>query len=374
MQPLNAIDAITPAVIRTHETLFGPFRLGRSWKLCASQYIGWMGSMFIPIPFLFLFFPSDGIPGFSAMRSVFLVLSIIMTLVTLVILYFCARMEMVSFEMIVTRGKFIAPMWRRYSARIWPWLGLKVAVGTVYGAILIALFASPARHLFGQLIASFPAVSAGEKPDPVAMQAFMTTYMLHMMSLQLVFASFFFLIKIPSTLLNDFVLPFYVLEDISLTDALRRGLDVIVADPVHCLLYCILKPILFVIGYIMQYIATMVVMIPIFLVFILLIVIGAVAMPHSGPGFGLLAGAAAVLAYLVFFVVIMYAMLFTFGYLIGLLEAFGIYFLAGRYPLLGNILDPGPGAPFTPPPVFPSKDEQRDDDGGPPMPMDPAVA
>ncbi len=63
----------------------------------------------------------------------------------------------------------------------------------------------------------------------------------------------------------------------------------------------------------------------------------------------------------------------TLGYLLALFEAYGIYFLGGRYPLLGNLLEPETSYSYTPPPVFPSEDE-GDDDDGPPLPMDPAVA
>ena len=82
----------------------------------------------------------------------------------------------------------------------------------------------------------------------------------------------------------------------------------------------------------------------------------------------------AVLFYIAFMVWSIYTSIGTIGYVLTWLTAYGIYFLGGRYPLLGNILDPGIGAPFTPPPVYPSDDERRDDDGGPPMPMNPAVA
>jgi hypothetical protein len=74
------------------------------------------------------------------------------------------------------------------------------------------------------------------------------------------------------------------------------------------------------------------------------------------------------------FVLVMYASMLAFGYLLLMLDSYALYFLGGRYPLLGNLLEPGPGAPFAPPPVFPSEEEGKDDDGGPPMPMNPAVA
>ena len=59
MQRLNAIDAITPAFTRTHEILFQPFRVGRSWKLAAAQYFGLLGAFFAPLPLMLLFIPSS---------------------------------------------------------------------------------------------------------------------------------------------------------------------------------------------------------------------------------------------------------------------------------------------------------------------------
>ena len=377
MQPLNAIDAVAPAFTRTHQTLFQPFQFGRSWKLAASSYLGWVGSMFLPLPLFLFILPRVTYPGFEAARALLFGFSIVLTLVSLIVLYFCGRMEMVVFEMVATRAKFIAPMWRRYSRRIWPWLGMKVLVGTVYTALIVALFYAPMKHLFVGMMSAFPPPGAfprGSRPDPQAMQAILGPMIAQWVNLQLISISISFLLKIPSTLLNDFVLPFYVLEDIPLFAAIGRGFQVFVADPIQVILYLILKPILFVIGYMMQSIALGIAMIPVILLIVIGAVIAGVTMHHSGAGGGLLFIAAAVVFYIAFIALIIYVSIGMIGYLLTLLEAYGIYFLGGRYPLLGNILEPGPGAPFTPPPVFPSKEEEQDDDGGPPMPMDPAVA
>ena len=61
----------------------------------------------------------------------------------------------------------------------------------------------------------------------------------------------------------------------------------------------------------------------------------------------------------------------AFGYLATFLQAYALYFLAGRYPLLAEMLDPTPGHPFTPPPLGPGPDEPG---SGPAFPMNPAVA
>ena len=134
--------AVAPAFTRTHQTLFHPFRIGRSWKLAASQYLGFCGAMFFPLPLFFLLIPAD-VP---VPRSLLLLVNVIPTILSLIILYLCGRMELVCFEMVVTRAKFVAPMWRRYSARVWPWIGLKILVGTAVTLLLGVLLADPLRH------------------------------------------------------------------------------------------------------------------------------------------------------------------------------------------------------------------------------------
>jgi hypothetical protein len=371
MQPLNAIDAIAPAFTRTHQTLFHPFRIGRSWKLAASQYLGFCGAMFFPVPFFFLLIPASvPIP-----RQHLLILSLIPTILSLIVVYLCGRMEMVSFEMVVTRGKFVAPMWRRYSARVWPWIGLKILVGTVVTLLFGALLAAPLRHAVQQMLSSFPAgVIPQANPDPTRMQAIFAPFLQQISNLELLLGAIVFLLKIPSTLLNDFVMPFYILEDIPLFDAIRRGCGVFVADPLQVLLYLILKPILFVIGYIIQNIVIFITMIPFFIVLVIALIVGGVSLRGGGASGGAVLLIAGILFYIVFLGFVFWEVVGVFGYLLTLLEAYGVYFLAGRYPLLASLLEPGPGKPFTPPPVFPSDEELRNDDGGPPMPMDPAVA
>jgi hypothetical protein len=375
MQPLNAIDAVAPAFTRTHQTLFAPFRIGRSWKLAATQALGFYGSMFVPVPLFLLLIPASVFNSVPALRTTLLIGGAAYMLVYLVILYFCARLELVSFEMLVTRAQFVAPMWRRYSARIWPWFGFKILVGTLYTALLAAIFFAPIHQLVLNFMASAHSMHlpGGRHPDPEAMQAFMAPFIQQMAIVQMLSYLILFLMKIPSTLLNDFVLPFFVLEDIPLLAALARGFEVFRADPLQVLLYLILKPILFLIGYIMQSVALTVTLIPVIILFIIGAIITGLTSHHSGAGIGAIAGIA-IIGYIVLFALMFWLSFGLLGYLTALLEAYGIYFLGGRYRLLGNLLEPGLDRPFTPPPVFPSDEERRDDDGGPPMPMDPAVA
>jgi hypothetical protein len=51
-------------------------------------------------------------------------------------------------------------------------------------------------------------------------------------------------------------------------------------------------------------------------------------------------------------------------------QAYALYFLGGRYPLLDNVLEPAPLPPFTPPPPLPTQHGE----GGPHLPADPSPA
>ena len=371
MQRLNAIDAITPAFARTHEILFQPLHLGRSWKLAAAQYFGQIGAFFAPMPLMLLLIPSSdlnlGIP-----RPILTVLFVVATVAFFGFFYLGLRLQFVNFEMVVTRSTFIGPMWRRYGARVWPVVGFKVLLGTVISIAMAPLVWKSVAALV-QLSAHMPKIIPGQPPDPALFQA---TFR-QIMSLEGVVMGAFLLIKLFSSTFEDFVLPFFILEDIPLTAAIGRGFGVFVADPLHCILYLILKPILFIVGFIMQYISMIILMIPIVIVAVLAVLAGvaiSAAMGTSGGPIHLIGFTAAILAYLALFAATLWYEFGSLGYITMLLEAYGVYFLASRYPLLQSMLETGPGAPFTPPPVFPSDEERRDDDGGPLMPMDPAVA
>lgn len=371
MQRLNAIDALTPAFTRAHELLFQPFRVGRSWKLAAAQYFGQVGAFFAPMPLMLLLIPSSDM-DLGIARPILAVLFSVATLVFFGVFYLGLRMQFVNFEMVVTRSTFIGPMWRRYAARVWPVLGFKVLMGTILSVALAPfLWKSMAKLI--QIMMHMPQFTPGQPPDP----AFFQSTFGQIMSLEGIMMSGFLLIKLVSTSFEDFVLPFYILEDIRLTSAIRRGLAAFAADPLHFILYLVLKPILFIVGFIIQYVSMLLLSIPIIIIAVIVAIVGiaiSTAMGGSGGPGHILGFAAGVVLYLALIAAMIWYQIGTVGYLSTLLEAYGAYFLGGRYPLLGNMLEAGPGAPFTPPPVFPSDEERRDNDGGPPMPMDPAVA
>lgn len=367
MQRLSAIDAISPAFTRTHTLLFKPFKIGRSWKLAATAYLALAGSFFFPFPLVYagvaMFIP--GIP--RAIIPFLWAAALVGTAVYLGIYYCCVRLQLVEFEMIVTTAKMIAPMWRKYAAKVWPWLGAKVVLGLFALAFMVPIFISTSK---GFIAIMSTMAAQGKQPDPAAMSQMMAS----LLGFYALIFGLFLIPKILNTLLDDFVMPFFLMEDLPVLTAVQRGFTVFAADPVSCVLYLLMKYFLALVGYMMQSVAMQIAMIPFGIVFGIGFVLGAVVFRHAGDVGAILGVAGAVILGALALVVICYLAIGAFGYLLLLLDSYAIYFLGGRYPLLGNLLEPGPGGPFTPPPVYPSAEERRDEDGGPPMPMNPAVA
>ena len=367
MQPLNAIDAISPAFTRTHQLLFPkPFNLGRAWKLAASQYLGLMGGMFLPLPLFFLLVPRGMLRQPFAVGM--LVAAVFYTLVLLVLFYLGIRMQFVAFEMIVTRERMIAPMWRRYGKRVWPFFWFKVILGTVLTLVMLPLVSHLVRG-FIATIANFPRFTPGQAPDPMMFQA----VMVGMVSVYGVMFLFFFVLKGASTLVEDFALPFYILEPISWMEAMRRGSALFAADPLGCLLYLFMKLVLSIFGFIVQYVANFVCAIPAVIVLFIGIFAGALLFGHHDGSSIVLAIAGAVVLYGIVLAYMVFVAFGLMGYLFTLLEAYATYFVGSRYPTLGNLLEPPtPQYIYAPPPTSPPP--ASDEDDGPSLPMDPALA
>ena len=370
MQPLSATDALTPAFRRTHEILFKPFRIGRSWKLAASSYLAYCGSMFVPFPLFLIFIPRAAFAGKPVLLHILLASAAIFFLLYLGLFYCCVRMEFVEFEMVVTRARMVAPMWRRYGAQSLPWFAVKIGIGTI-----VCAAAAPAVVSICRSFALAIPTAAGQSTPGSSPDALLVPSMLHaLFTFYSLFFGIIFLLKLAGTLLNDFVLPFYALEALPLSTAIQRGATVIRRDPLHVLGYLLLKPLLAFTGFLLLEVAILLCLIPFAIIAFLVAFVGA-ALAHTlgGPASHLLLIIGGALLYVVLYLCLLAVVIGLVGYLMNLLESYGIYFLAGRYPLLASILTPDATQPFTPPPVFPSPEEDSDDTD-PPFPMDPALA
>ena len=340
MQPLNAIDAISPAFTRAHALLL-PFRAGRSWKLAATSYLAFTGSWFVPFPLAIVL-----VPHFAQQAHLLYAAAVGLTLLILLLLYPLVRLGLVDFEMVVTQEKMIAPMWRRYARKVWPWLGLEVLLGTLSFAAILPTILATVRHA----MASFSGEMLGAKPDPAQVARFM----------QEAFGAYFLVVsllllpKIVATVFNDFVLPVFVLEDLPLREACARGLRTFASDPIACVLYLVTKFVLSIFGYVMQSIALQLCMIPVILVGGILVGLGFLIHSVAGPNAHLPLIVAGVLLALALYAVLFYLTIGAIGYVTLVLDCYAVYFVGSRYPALGNLLEP-PTQAYTgaPPPSIP---------------------
>jgi hypothetical protein len=345
MRALSATEAIGPAINRTKAILFQPFRKGRSWKLAATAYLCRVGTMFFPFPLIYLvFLPAARSAGTRAVSALCIGVALFLA-IFLLFFYVCSRLQFAFFDIVVNRGEFVAPAWRKYGRQFRPWTTVKVVLGTAVALVCVIPIAAYIRHLL-PLLQVLQTLKPGQPPPPQFMAALFAGYGI----ILLIFGPFFLM----SSLLCDFIVPPLALEDTGLTEAFRRLSELIRREPGEFILYTLLKLGLGFAAYMGATIAWEI-------IFVLsTLIVAAVA---AALGFLLhLAGVPAIaltalallvgIAWYVFF--LGYALLLTIGTVLTFLDAYAIYFLSGRYPILGELLDRSePPAPvYMPPPGY----------------------
>ncbi|HEV2618805.1 MAG TPA: hypothetical protein VGU23_02590 [Acidobacteriaceae bacterium] len=328
MRPLSAAEAISPAIERTKAVFFQPFRKGRSWKLAATAYLSMMGCVFLPIPLLLLLLP--WIARHDHGRSVALIFAgiiIVYSVIMWVFFYIGARLQFVLFEIVLRKIEFVAPAWRFYRRQAWRWIGLKVAFGTVLSAVA----GVPLAIWFLRILPQFT-VQPGQPPSPQMFGAIFGAYFGVL--------GFTGLIFLACSLLGDFVLPYIALEDASLSTALRRFRQVVEDEPGQMVLFLFFKILLAITSLIALEIVIVVVEILIAVPLGIFALLGWLILHHLGPVGIVLMATGGALLYILFFIAMFYFMLGFQGAVITFFQAYALYFLGGRYPALGDMLEP----------------------------------
>lgn len=338
MTSLSATEAISPAIEHT-KALLRPFSLKLWLKLGLVALLAEAGSQFI--------FPpvgntapahSTGIGGLaggvtSMMVAVFVAIAVVGILIGLALIYFSSRMQLVLMDLVATRTTLVAPAWNRTASRTWRWIGFKVAaffaIFIVAGAILVVPFI--------YLVRLMP--RNAQPPAPAFFGSFVLIFLLAFAVILIV------LLAIWS--MRDFVLPFLLFEDATVGNALRSASTLFRNEPGSFLFYLFMKFVVTILAGIVAELCIVISML------ILCIPLGGVAaafwflLHQSGPfgtavmyiTFGLL-GLVFLVAFLGVIICIMCAVL-TFY------QAYALYFLGGRIPVIGNLLQPpGPELPI----------------------------
>jgi hypothetical protein len=342
MQPLSATDAISPAWQHTRRLLLGPRNPRLFFKIAAVAFFAEMmsGSFSFSPPFHNTTHGAGG-GGVSpsmlaAIVAVLFVCAVVGLIIGLVLFYVSSRLQFTIFHIVLRSETTVAPIWRRYGPATWRWMGLKLL-------LFICAFACIAPIFVPTVFYFIHAVSLQSHGD----NSHIISFILTIFSFIVVVLLFALALAIATVLLRDFALPSMALEGTPLRETVRRVLALTRAEPGQVALYVLLR---FCLGIAGAFVSEAI-------IFLLALIVGA---PLGGLGLGLwatlhTAGSAARAGMIGGWVVLALALLAAivigaiclFGYLFTFLQAYAIFFLGGRYPLMGQLLvEP-------PPPVIP---------------------
>jgi len=359
MQPLSATECISPAIARTRLVLFTPFRKGRTWKLCATSYLALCGQMFFPFPVIYLaYLPLVRNVGLWAVYA--LVAAVLLfSALYLYVFYLCSRIKFAYFDIVVNRGEFVAPPWHRYGQQAFAWTGFKV----LFGCIVTLAVSAPLAAYTRQIMPLFLSMRPGQQPPAQMIAAIFAG--------EGILFLFFSAFALVSGLLGDFIVPSLALEDTGLKEAFRRMFQLMAAEPGEFALYALLKTVLGASVYLCAIIAFEIALFLVILVVGLVLGLIGFALHLAGVPTIILFILGGIIAFVLEIVLVFYAMLLVIGPVFTFLDAYALYFLGGRYPLLGDLLDrstPPPAQffpPAYPPPGFPPPES--------PLPPAPAI-
>lgn len=261
------------------------------------------------------------------------VAGVILFLFGLLFLYFGSRMQLVLMDLVATRTTLVAPAWHRTASRTWRWIGLKVAFLFSFFIIIGAIAFVPLFYLFR----SMPS-DGTQQPGGGFFATFALIFAIIILTIFLLMAALW--------ILRDFVLPFILFDDATLATALRNTSIILRREPGSVLFYLLMK---FVLSLVAGIAAELCIALSLLIAAIPLGLIGGIlwfALHQAGPlgtvimyvSFGLLG---AVALAVLFVVVVCIA-----GAVLTFYQAYALYFVGGRIPNLGNLLQPPP--PFAP--------------------------
>jgi hypothetical protein len=344
MPILSALDAISPAFARTRLILFSPFRKGRTWKLAATAYFSMFGTLFLPYFLIGLFFIPMAHQAAGASAVAILVSACLgATILYLVIFYLCSRLRFAFFDIVLNRGEFVAPAWRKYGPSSFKWTAFKIVLGTVVLAIIALPLAAWIQHMI-PVLASVPA-EEGKQINPQMMSILFTFYGAFFL-IYFGFGIFYLL----SSLLSDFIVPSLALEDTTLAVAFRRFGQLIRREPGQFILYAVLKASLAVGAFMAMYIAFYIVILLFALIFGLIGLLIGLLLQMAHVSAAVLTGLAIFAGVICYIFVFFYVIVIGVGTVLTFLESYTLYFLSGRYPMLGDLLQRSTPPPQPPPP------------------------
>ena len=326
MRIYSAGEAIGPAWEHTTALLFRDRRLGRLLKIClvalGAQLGGNIGGKF----------GNQSGHTSAALLPLLLMIGVLSFAFGVTLMYVASRLQFVLFDIVLLRDDRVGPAWRRHGIHTWRWLGVRIAFGA---ALLLAL--SPLCvplvpgliHLFRS--PAFQTATGGHAFNFAAFRA-AALLLLEALAVVLVFVALF-------RLFTTLALPGLALENLSFGAVFKRAWLLVSADPPAMLAYTFVQPLLlFALGTLVLFCWVLAVGIPALPVGLVLVHLWRAS--HAGVGGMVLMGIAGGLGAIVLLLWAVLTYLLLAGTLLVFAQAYNLYFLGGRYPLLGQYLEP----------------------------------
>lgn len=343
MYVFSAPEAISPALNRTRDFLFRPFRWGTFLKLCAVGVITeglWNSSNGShrggatasggghSLPFNI---PPGTLAAVVAIGVVALALAV-------VLFYVIVRLRFTLFHCLVFRVRELTPGWRLYREQAMRFFLLNIVVGIGFLAIALVALAP----FFPGLLNAFHQSQAAGRIDLGRVLPLILQLIPVLMALALLGVA-------ADVVLRDFMLPHMALENASAGEAWSAAIERVGSQKGAFLLYAVLRLLL-----------PFVAMIGIFVVLILpiIVVFGIPGVMMAGlQAFLMKATGAAWLVALLLEIalgVFMFALAVLIAITVGgplsiAVRNYALLFYGGRYRVLGDILSPPQTAPAAPP-------------------------
>ena len=363
MELLSATDAIGPAFARTRAVLLGPDRKGSFLKLAliAALTQPWFFSMAFSYPMQGLQLAlmtalhphrsqqfAGGVAGIGvALVAIPLLIGLV---VGIGIVYLFCRLRFVLFDLVLYRDGRVRPAWRKYGHPSARFFGLTLLVML---AFMLAGAVTLGPAFLHMVRTAMEMAREGQNANPLAMLGAMFPLMGGFLVAGILWA-------IVDSILQDFVLPPMALEDAAIEGALARVRNLFRNHGAQTVLYLLLRLVL---GVGLSAVLMMVALLFVALAAGACFALGLLLF-HSLWGHGLAAtilfaalGTAMGLFILAFYLA---AVISVFGMTGTFKQSYALYFYAGRYPALGDLLEPGATALTTPieplPPLSPIQD------------------
>ncbi len=340
---INAIDAVKPAIQHTGKQLFKPFRIGVWVRLAVlglltAEFSG--GSSGSRANFSNGGSGGNGWNGLGDLGIETVVLAVVLGLIGLALglalLYISAVCRFILFDAVLRDRYHLREGFRRWYSSGLSYFFWQLGLAATILIFLAAVVGLPLLIAFGS------GAFQGSDP-PVALIIALVAIVL------LLVIPFMITVAVVALFARDFVVPIMALEDVGILAGWRRFLPMLRGEALSYVLYVVAKIVLAIVSAIVFGIATLIVIIFPLLFFAAMGAAMFFAGLFTGLTWNVFTVALAIMAGLIFIVVLLSIAAFISTPAVVFFQAYRIHFFGSRYETLGEALEAGPFGPELPP-------------------------